>query len=127
MMHKYHLEALDRTLRDIVGIVEPFGNKIIILSGDFRQCLPVVRGANRAQIVDVCISKSYIWSTFRAMSLTENMRVKALDDSVLQEFDNWTLSVGDGTVPIIKSDNIKMEIMEKMSVIQRTISLNDIK
>ena len=36
MMHRLHLEMLDRTLRDIMGVDQPFGGKIIILSGDFR-------------------------------------------------------------------------------------------
>ena len=36
MMDRFHLEMLDRTLRDIMGVDQVFGGKIIILSGDFR-------------------------------------------------------------------------------------------
>ena len=42
MLHKYLMEAMDRTLTDIMGIDEPFGGKTLILSGDFRQTLPVI-------------------------------------------------------------------------------------
>ena len=46
MMNKYDLERIDRTLRDLMsdsGSKQseiPFGGKLIILSGDFRQILP---------------------------------------------------------------------------------------
>ena len=36
MLHRYHLEAMDRTLRDITGDPRSFGGKVIVLSGDFR-------------------------------------------------------------------------------------------
>ena len=48
MLDRFQLEALDRSLRDLTGNDKvPFGGKILILAGDFRQCLPVVPGANR--------------------------------------------------------------------------------
>ena len=36
MSHRFQMEALDRTLRDITGLDEPFGGKVTALSGDFR-------------------------------------------------------------------------------------------
>ena len=42
MLHKYQLEAMNRTLIDIMDVEKPFGGKILILSGDFRQTLPVI-------------------------------------------------------------------------------------
>ena len=43
MAHRYLLEALDRTLRDITQHDQPFGGKVVVLGGDFRQTLPVIR------------------------------------------------------------------------------------
>ena len=43
MAHRFLLEALDRTLRDVTQTDRPFGGKVIVLGGDFRQTLPVVR------------------------------------------------------------------------------------
>ena len=43
MAHRYLLEVLDRTLRDIMNSDMPFGCKVIALAGDFRQVLPVVK------------------------------------------------------------------------------------
>ncbi|KAH0682655.1 hypothetical protein KY290_021244 [Solanum tuberosum] len=48
MMHKHCFEALDKTLRDIIGYKDatkselPFGGKTIVLGGDFRQILLVI-------------------------------------------------------------------------------------
>jgi hypothetical protein len=97
MLDRFQLEALDRSLRDLMGSAhEPFGGKMIILAGDFRQCLPVIPGATRAGIVGQCINKSHLWQHFTVFHLTENMRVKASGDPVLEEFDKWTLSIGNG-------------------------------
>lgn len=42
MAHKKSYEALDRTMRDFTGINQPMGNKLLLLTGDFRQTLPVI-------------------------------------------------------------------------------------
>ena len=45
MMHRHEFEALDCTLRDIMGQIDPqnrnipFGKKIIVFGGDFRKIL----------------------------------------------------------------------------------------
>ena len=112
MLHRFHLEALDRTLRYLLKKpTEPFGGKILILAGDFRQCLPVVRGANRAQSVQACIKESDLWMNFEIRSLTENVRVRASGDPVLENFDKWTLSLGDG---IANDENDRVSIPEEM-------------
>ena len=98
MLDRFKLEALDRTLRDLMGQPDqPFGGKIILLAGDFRQCLPVVPGANRAGTVDHCINQSYLWPQFQVLQLTVNMRVRASGDPVLDEFDKWTMAIGNGS------------------------------
>ena len=108
MLDGFQLEALDRSLRDLMGNPhQPFGGKIILLAGDFRQCLPVVPGASRAGTVSHCINKSRLWQHFQVLELTENMRVRASGDLILEEFDKWTLSIGNGVdlnggVPIPK-------------------------
>ena len=109
MLDRFQLEALDRTLQDLMGSQQPFGGKIILLAGDFRQCLPVVPGANRAQTVSHCISKSRLWQNFQILQLTENMRVRSSGDPVLQEFDKWTLSIGNGA-----DDNGEVPIQKEM-------------
>ena len=52
------LEAVDRLLRDLMGNEIPFGGKILVLGGDFRQVLPVMPHSTREDIVSQSIK---IW------------------------------------------------------------------
>ncbi|DAZ96572.1 TPA: hypothetical protein N0F65_011796, partial [Lagenidium giganteum] len=54
----------------------PFGGKTVIFGGDFRQTLPIVLRAGRADIVDACIKRSYMWQTVQVLKLTINMRIR---------------------------------------------------
>jgi ATP-dependent DNA helicase PIF1 len=69
--------ALDRTLQDITDCNLPFGGKVMIFGGDFRQVLPVVRRGIRAHIVDSSIRMSPLWSSIKKMRLTQNMRARS--------------------------------------------------
>ena len=97
MLDKLQLEAMDRTLRDLMKMPdEPFGGKIVILAGDFRQCLPVVPGASRAGTVKHSINQSTLWKRFNILKLSTNMRVRASGDPLLEDFDKWTVGIGNG-------------------------------
>lgn len=76
MMSKYCFESLDRSLRDIVGDVENklFGGKVMIFGGDFRQVLPVIKSAGRAQVL-AALNSSYLWEHCKVLKLTKNMRL----------------------------------------------------
>nr|GEV44206.1 ATP-dependent DNA helicase PIF1-like [Tanacetum cinerariifolium] len=85
MTQKYAFEALDKTLRDILGYPVPdkrnkiFGGMTILLGGDFRRILPV-------------------------STLKQSMRVNEYNsdgalDTRKQMFNQWVLVVGDGKVP----------------------------
>ena len=76
MSHRYLLEALDTTLRDITESENVMGGKLLVLAGDFRQILPVVRKGRRADIVNACMSKSHLWRHVTTFKLRENMPVK---------------------------------------------------
>jgi len=81
MMHKHYFEAFDRTMRDIMRVVDeknlkkPFGGKVVILGGDFRQIIPVVRKANRRDIIKASVNPSNIWHNCKVLKLTRNMRL----------------------------------------------------
>ena len=113
MGHKYQLEALDRSLRDITGSEKPFGDKSIVLSGDFRQCLAVIPHANRAEVVDACLNRSYLWQHFKVMQLTENMRVMLSGDPEALAFDEFTLKLGNGNIETISGTDL-VSIPEEM-------------
>ena len=49
MTKRKAVEALDRSMRDIMDIPNlPFGGKTILFGGDFRQTLPIVIKGTRA-------------------------------------------------------------------------------
>ena len=103
MLDRFQLEALERSLRDIMQTPNiPFGGKVLILSGDFRQCLPIVQGANRAEIVQHCINQSHLWNCFTQLKLSTNMRVLTSGDESLASFDRWTLSIGNGDQSLVE-------------------------
>ena len=83
MINSLRFEALDRTLRDIMRVeseenaLKPFGNKVIVLGGDFRQILPVVKNGSKYDIVKETVNYS-----------TENMRLKS-DTSIQSQTENY--------------------------------------
>jgi hypothetical protein len=42
MTKRQSLETLDRSLQDIIGCELPFGGRVMVFGGHFRQMLPVV-------------------------------------------------------------------------------------
>jgi len=55
MTQRQAVETLDRSLQDITECDLPFGGKVIVFGGDFRQVLPVVPRGTRAQICDATL------------------------------------------------------------------------
>jgi hypothetical protein len=111
MMHKHCFSALDRTLRDLCGVDKLFGGKVVVIGGDFRQCLPVVRHGQAAECVDACLKRWNKWSCFRVLKLTENVRVRnamqngsGVHVAALREYAEWLLDMGDGKLPTIARD-----------------------
>ena len=96
--HMYN--AIDRLLRELMGNNLPFGGKIVILSGDFRQMLPVVENGSRLDVINSCLKRNPLWSQIRQFQLVNNMRAK--ED---QEFSKWLLELGQASFND-KDDNI---------------------
>jgi len=68
MMHRWCFEAIDRSMcnimskNDPLNEFKPFGGVTVVLGGDVRQILHVVRKGTRQDIVDASINSSKIWS-----------------------------------------------------------------
>ncbi|GJU48831.1 ATP-dependent DNA helicase PIF1-like protein [Tanacetum coccineum] len=103
MAKRLVVEAVDRTMQDITGVRLPFGGKIMVLGGDFRRVLPVMRRGTRAQIVDSSLRMSLLWCLIKKMSLTLNMR--ALTDPWYSDF---LLRVGNGDEETINGNYIRV-------------------
>ncbi|XP_042010499.1 ATP-dependent DNA helicase pif1-like [Salvia splendens] len=108
MIHKYCIEVVDRTLRDIMRVCnelnsnKPFGGKTVVFGGDFRQILPVVPKGSRQDVVNATINSSYLWKSCTVLRLTKNIRllnVENVDEaSKLKEFSSWVAYIGDGVI-----------------------------
>ncbi|OMO77929.1 DNA helicase PIF1, ATP-dependent [Corchorus olitorius] len=111
-MHRNCIEALDRSLKDVHGAIDPrwmdqpFGGITVVFSGDFRQIMPVIPGGSRYDIVNFTICNSPLWRHCHIMHLTTNMRLLRTDISDalkvdIASFGNWLIDVGDGKVPSV--------------------------
>ncbi|GBM60846.1 hypothetical protein AVEN_179002-1 [Araneus ventricosus] len=74
MLTKDGLRCIDSLLRDLINNYKPFGGKIIIIGGDFRETLPVVPRGTRADVIESCIKSRTLWSKFTHLSLITNIR-----------------------------------------------------
>ena len=54
----------------------PFGGKVIVFGGDLGQILPVMRGADRAELVANSLPSWEHWSMRHELSLTVNHRAE---------------------------------------------------
>ncbi|GJW95409.1 DNA helicase [Tanacetum coccineum] len=104
-------KALDRTLRDLMNASEIlFGGKTIVLGGDFRQTLPVKKGAAKEELIHASIAESYLWLHFKICKLKENMRLmrSGLGNEEREHFKffaKWLINVGNGEIGKPDEDN----------------------
>ncbi|XP_053567008.1 LOW QUALITY PROTEIN: uncharacterized protein LOC128656868 [Bombina bombina] len=86
------LKCVNKLLQEIMQINKPFGGKVILLGGDFRQTLPVLPYCNRTAIVEATIKFYDHWDKFKILKLQNNVH------SVDPEFSNWLLQLGQGSL-----------------------------
>ncbi|XP_029151547.1 uncharacterized protein [Arachis hypogaea] len=117
MVNKLCYKALDKCFRDILSSEPyydaelPFGGKVVVLGGDFRQILSVIPIGSCQDIVHLAVNASYLWQHCTILTLTVNMCLtvgptdKVVDDVI--EFSKWLLDIGDGLV----GDSMDGELM----------------
>ncbi|KAL1290057.1 hypothetical protein AAHE18_20G101800 [Arachis hypogaea] len=125
MTNKLAFEALDRTLQDIMVSVSdrnkdlPFGGKVVVLGGDFRQVLPVIPKGSRAEI-KYC----------EVLRLTKNMRLASgLEQSTAQElrsFLDWILHIGEGLYGTLVNDKLLVDIPSDLIILVLENPVEDI-
>lgn len=126
MMHRHCFEAVDRLFRDVMRDVDkrfkhiPFGGKVVVFGGDFRQILPVVPTATRQEITNATIDSSKIWNYCEVLTLTKNMRlISGASDADIEErrlFSDWVLAIGDGRVGLINDVDISLQIPPELLI-----------
>ena len=96
MAHKRALEALDRTLQDLRDNRAQMGGLAVVLSGDFRQTLPVIPKGTKADEIRASLKSSSLWTNVKIFKLSTNMRVYLFGDQLSGQFAKNLLQVGEG-------------------------------
>ena len=101
MQRRWVMECVDRTLRALLDCKEPFGGKVVVFCGDFRQVAPVIPRAGRQQIVSQSLTMSKLWSKFELLKLTINERINQNKNIIQKQrqkvFADFLLDIGNGT------------------------------
>jgi len=102
MANKDQIDCVDRLCRDIMKDNRPFGGKVLILGGDWRQTLPVKQWGNRATVVDSLLSRCQLWKDVQKYRLVINERIRRNGND--KEFEDLLLSIGNGTLRTVDDD-----------------------
>ncbi|GJZ34010.1 DNA helicase [Tanacetum coccineum] len=116
---------LDRTLRDLMNAPETvFGGKTVILGGDFRQTLPVKKGAVKQDLIHASIADLYYGQNL-------NDRIFIYDDATLKTptqdtFQEKQISPSSLLFPIfmcpkMMSADMNAKILAQLKVVTKTV------
>ncbi|XP_019225160.1 PREDICTED: uncharacterized protein LOC109206759 [Nicotiana attenuata] len=103
MAKKRMLEVFDLLLKDPMDINVLFGEKVVVLGGDFRQTLPVVRYGKKEDFINESLLYSSIWNELEKLKLSENMRAKT-DPA----FCDYLLRIGNGQERVNSANKIEI-------------------
>lgn len=101
MANRSVLACVDETCRQIMRSALPFGGKVVVLLGDFRQTCPVIRRGMKMDIINASISQSTIWSVFDIYRLT--IPIRNAEDG---DFAKFIDAIGDGGGPYISFEGL---------------------
>nr|XP_027102854.1 uncharacterized protein LOC113724113 [Coffea arabica]XP_027108986.1 uncharacterized protein LOC113728823 [Coffea arabica] len=109
MAKKEIIETFDMLLKDIMECDDPFGGKLVVFGGDFRQTLPVIKDATRDVLVQSSFVNSHLWTTLQKITLSENIRA-VMDHS----FSEFLLRIGEGREP--EDEDGKISLCKDMTI-----------
>jgi hypothetical protein len=58
------LQCIDRSLKELRNSFEPFGGVTLVLGGDMKQCLPVMKHCSDAQRMEALIKNCSLFLSF---------------------------------------------------------------
>lgn len=90
-------------LKNMMESEEPFGGKLVLFGGDFRQIPPITKGPTVAT-VEASLRSSALWPTLTKLQLSRNMRAAGQP----RWFTEFLISVGNGTQAKNKDSQITL-------------------
>ena len=68
----------------------------VVLSGDFRQTLPVIPRGTKTDELKSCLKSSNLWKHVKVLGLSTNMRTHFHGDHLSEQFAHTILQLGGG-------------------------------
>jgi hypothetical protein len=96
MVNKQALTAINILLRHLCNPSLPFGGKVIVVGGDFRQLLPVVLHCTPEEQKLNSVVYNELWDEFQILRLTVNRRARFANAAF---FRTLLENIGTGNVP----------------------------
>lgn len=99
MVHKLGMEEVDRTMRLLMKSVDPglenvpFGGKLFVFGGDWKQTLPVVKRGSLGESLAATIKTSHLWQAIEQRHLRTNMRLRG-ESNHLESWRSMLESIG---------------------------------
>jgi hypothetical protein len=112
MSHKRALEAVNITLQDVKENKKIMGGTILVLAGDFRQTLPVVRKGTYIDELKACLKNSSLWKHVKVFHLKKKMRVQLSGGSDGGWFAEQLLALGENKI-LPSSDTGLIDLKEE--------------
>lgn len=106
MANKAAIECVDSLLKLLLRNQAPFGGKIFLGLGDFRQVAPVVQGGGPSACFDASVQSSALWPQFTLLRLHRPIR-----NSSDPEYSLWVDQVGEGT---LESEDIQLPFIDQL-------------
>ena len=123
MSHKRAFEAVNITLKDLRSTNAVMGGVTVLLSGDFRQTLPVIQRGTPADEIHACVKSSFLWPSVSKLHLRTNMRAAVLGDETAKDFATCLLRIGEGRLPVDPADGMS-EIQAYGTMVQSVLELH---
>ena len=96
MCHREMISAVDLFYQELMGSTAPFGGKIVLLGGDWRQIPPVSRFVERDAVFSMTLASLPFWKQGNYTHCQLNLNMRARED---EPYSHFCQEVGDGTLP----------------------------
>jgi hypothetical protein len=121
IMPGHFLIELDRLCRFFTNVDEKFGGKIVLLSGDFRQTLPVCKRSTKTEIIAQCCNQhSLFLDNFSEIELKQNMRLEPGQENYLK----WLNDLGNGQLYGFEGMHPDLIMIPENLVLQDRVIIN---
>ena len=115
MQHRNTIECVDELLRKITSIDKPFGGKVLLAVGDFRQTAPIVSRAGKSDTIAASIQSSRLWTAFHILRL--HAPIRNAEDIEYAEFVD---TIGDGNHGYDRH-SVSLDMIQETDCIQSSI------